>query len=68
MESLQKLFEKKIAWKKCGVKNDEFIFSDNGKSFKLKMNDFPDEVMFTVSFENESIDIDDLPKKWKIEV
>jgi len=38
----------------------------NGERYKLQMNDFPDEPLFTVLSENESEDFDDPPLMWFI--
>lgn len=32
----------------------------------LRMNDFPDEPMWTLFYKGESLDFDDEPKNWKI--
>jgi hypothetical protein len=39
----------------------------NGHDCSLRMNDFPDEPLYTVAVEGVSIDIDDAPLMWSIE-
>lgn len=65
MSDLEGLFHKKVVWIRDENRKG-WVFVENGNEFFLKLNDFPDEVMHTVSFGDKSINIDDLPKKWKI--
>lgn len=64
--SIETIFKQKAVWKQnndCRVLFETII---NNKLYLLKMNDFPEEPMYTVSDSFESIDFDDLPKNWKI--
>ena len=36
----------------------------NGYTYLLKVNDFPDESMYTLYCNNQSIDLDDVPSCW----
>lgn len=37
-----------------------------GEICTLKMNDFPDESMYTLTWRDETIDFNDTPKSWSV--
>lgn len=53
-----------IDWKKTAPTHWESTVG--GRRCLLVMNDFPDEPLFTVSIEGESLDLDDAPTLWHI--
>lgn len=67
MNILEGLFKKNVLWERDKESDDNFKHVENGVLFSLTINDFPDEVMFTLASNGESIDFDDLPNTWKIE-
>ena len=64
--NIKNIFKQKIIWK-LKEKNDLLFEVDiNGELFFLKINDFPEESMYTVTNNYESIDFDDKPECWEI--
>jgi hypothetical protein len=45
---------------------DSYEGNLNGEKILVKLNDFPDEVMYTIFFKNDELHLDDLPDGWKI--
>jgi hypothetical protein len=37
-----------------------------GEIIKMRLNDFPDEIAFTLFFGGQEIDLEDIPKTWHI--
>ena len=58
------LIELAIAWKESGQKSWTAVV--DGRPAKLRQNNFPDEPLYTVEFDGQSVDIDDVPKRWVI--
>jgi len=58
------LLKENIIWQRVNV--GEFISSVDKVECRLRMNDFPDEPMYTLMFKGESIDFDDKPANWEI--
>lgn len=65
MTSASDLLRIQIRWRKIAAGVWEARV--DGRRCVLTMNDFPEEPLYTVSFEEESIDIDDAPAGWVIE-
>lgn len=62
----KKIFDKRLKWSRV----EDVIFKPSNKkidSLFLRMNDFPEEPLFTIFYDNQTFDIDDLPKKWSID-
>jgi len=66
MKILKKLFRKKIIWREVTPNGVEFIADINGEICKLRINDFPDEPFFTLTYKEMQFDFDDEPKTWEI--
>ena len=48
-----------------GINGECYIASDNGKALCIRMNDFPEEPLYTLIINGEDIiHFDDWPKKW----
>jgi hypothetical protein len=63
----EKIFTEKLHW--TPDVNTERFFRANEYDYtdcKLRMNDFPDEHMWTLFYKGDSIDFDDTPKSWNI--
>lgn len=63
--SMKKILETKLHWRpKEGSENeyvnDHFPYDD----CHLRMNDFPEEIMWSLFFHGEQLDFDETPKKW----
>ncbi len=66
MDDLKELFNVEIIWKEVTPGGVEFIAEINGEKYELRMNDFPDEPLYTISYKGMELDFDDAPKIWKI--
>lgn len=61
-----KYFSKTLTWMK--TEHAEFPFSTwvNGECWEIRINDFPEEPLYTLLIEkNPVIHFDDWPKRWK---
>ena len=59
--------EKSINWGKAQDNNMDIIFTAtiNGDEWNIRINDFPDEPLYTLIINSEEIiHFDDLPDKW----
>ena len=54
-----------VAWRK--VSDGLWIAHIRGAECFLRMNNFPDEPLYTIKAGDTSIDVDDAPPAWKIE-
>ncbi|SNB85173.1 Zn-dependent protease with chaperone function [Agrobacterium sp. 719_389] len=62
-EPIQRLLKEKIVWaKEAGTPQWHGIH--DGEKCELKMNDFPDEPLYTLVWRGERIDFDDAPSSW----
>ena len=67
MKKIKDIFNEYLIWEEELLTSDTFISDQYPiKECYLKMNDFPDEPMWTLFYKNESADFDDTPKKWVI--
>ena len=58
--------ESSIVWLEVESGGVDFRATVNGHLCFLRMNDFPDEPLYTLSIENESVDLDQPPAGWII--
>jgi len=59
--------DRTILWKKHEL-NIRYWFADiDGKAVFLRMNNFPDEPLYTLISKNVIKDYDDLPQNWIVE-
>ena len=63
--SVRDLLKVRIVWKR--VVPGRWGATVEGVACSLRMNDFPDEPLYTVSALGEEIDLDDAPQSWRIE-
>ncbi len=66
MMSTAELLKHKINWINHSSNIRYWYFEEQGKIILLRMNDFPDEPLYTVINGLEITDIDDLPKNWHV--
>lgn len=66
MELFEKLLKKKIIWKEKKVGGVEFFAIVEGENYELKMNDFPDEPLYTLKYRGMKSNFDDVPENWVI--
>lgn len=61
---IDEIQRKEIKWER--VKVGEYVATYRGQKCILVMNDFPDEPLYTLTYNNESVDFDDKPPCWFI--
>lgn len=67
MKSIDNLFNMKLIWKSEKDTSPFFYCNKFSKNeCYLRMNDFPEEPMWTLFYNGESIDFDDSPELWGI--
>jgi hypothetical protein len=58
------LFEEPITWRKT-LLGGGYVATYQGRQLKLRMNDFPDEQLFTLFVNGAPVtDFDDWPSRW----
>jgi hypothetical protein len=65
MIKLEDFLLKRIKWSK----KEECLYEPSNRKIEglyLRLNDFPEEPMFTVLYKGLELDIDDKPKRWAI--
>ena len=65
--NIEKLLNEKIIWKPEISGGIWYKTTFNGEKYKLRMNDFPDEPLYTLISNSEQIDVEDQPKSWTVE-
>lgn len=60
-----KIIASEVYWHRADACKYFAIFED--KRYDLTLNDFPDEPLYTLSFENSCIDIENGPRGWTFE-
>jgi len=65
--TIENLLKTKVKWKKHKVSSRFFYHQSNDQISLLRINDFPDEPLFTVISGLEIKDMDDKPLEWKLE-
>ena len=66
MTNISLLFNKQITWKFVKPGGIEFYAIVDGQKCELRMNNFPEEPLYTLEYMNQTIDFDDRPKTWKL--
>ena len=62
---VQNYLEEKIAWEKGTDPKYPFVASIDGERCVVRLNDFPDESLYTLIVNDiEIADFDDWPKQW----
>ena len=64
--SLKELLRAHVVWRR--VAPGRWLAIVSGEECSLAMNDFPDESLYTVCAFGDTIDIDDAPITWTIEM
>lgn len=65
--SFRQLLLEKITWNPNPNKKGEYISDKYSKNVCcLRMNDFPDEPLWTLFCKGEMLDIEETPSKWKV--
>ena len=63
---IEELLKNKIIWKKGENRNVFYKSTFNGSLCVLQMNDFPDEPLYTLFWNDEVLDIEDKSDLWEI--
>ncbi len=66
MNELKSILKKRINWQKSDESNYIFTTIIDGKLWKLRLNDFPEEILCTVIWEGGQQDLDDLGEHWTL--
>lgn len=66
MIDLENLFRQSINWQVNEAADDAFYAYVNGERCELRMNDFPDEPLYTLTYRGQSVDFDDRPQTWTL--
>jgi hypothetical protein len=66
MDDISSLFKEQINWQCVKLGRSKFYASVDGERCELRMNDFPEEPLYTLTFRGQSIDFDDRPKTWTL--
>ncbi len=64
MNDVERLFSQRITWEEQGPESRWFHALVNGETCTLRMNDFPDEPLYTLTFRGQSVDFDNRPAAW----
>jgi hypothetical protein len=64
MDTLKTILKKTLVFNEDKNDTDFFINHLNGNSIRIRMNDFPDEIMYSIFYKDETLDLDDLPDNW----
>jgi hypothetical protein len=65
-EKIRALFAVPVRWHEVESGGNEFMSVVNGQTCKLRINDFPDEPLYTLTIDGEHYDFDDKPSTWII--
>ena len=60
------LFNKQINWQSVKSERAKFYTYIDGERCELRMNDFPEEPLYTLTFRGQSMDFDDRPQIWTL--
>ena len=63
---IKQFFKYQIKWVQDN-EDSSFFKTDFNSTFRLRMNDFPSEPMYTFIALGEDVDFDDLPNVWTIQ-
>jgi hypothetical protein len=61
---LEQLRQAHINWEYTNDSKYVFFANFNGKTVRLRLNDFPDEPICTVIINNQEIDVEPFPDNW----
>ena len=64
---LQVLQNTEITWIATNSDSTFFEAVFEGEHVQIRMNDFPDEPIYTAFFRDEEIDIEESPRKWHLQ-
>ncbi len=64
--NIQDIIEKRIFWHQDKKESTRFYSELNGVKVYLRINNFPEEPLYTVFLGTDSLDIEDKPVKWII--
>ena len=66
LDLIEQLQQARVDWQP--TKNSPYTFEALfcGKQVLLRLNDFPEEPLCTVIFDNHEQDLDDFPKSWTL--
>ena len=62
------LLSKKIFWKKHETDKRYFYHYEGDKVILLRINNFPEEPLYTIINGLDILDMEDRPKEWKLEI
>lgn len=63
---LENLQNANILWKEVTDSDAIYEAVFDGEPVKLRLNDFPDEVAYTLFFRDEELDLEERPKGWHL--
>lgn len=59
----KEIFNEEISWQKGA--DEIFLYERKDKNWKIRINDFPDEMLYTLFINDEPVlDFDDWPEYW----
>lgn len=61
---IAKIQNAQLTWKRTGSKDAIYGAKCEGEAFKLRLNDFPDEVLLTLFVHDKEIDLEEMPEGW----
>ena len=64
---IKELVKLKIKWTKKNQSKVLYVNNIEGVEVGLRLNDFPDEPLITVSTDEEVLDMEDMPENWKLQ-
>jgi hypothetical protein len=65
ISNIRDLFNREIQWSEETSGGTQFYAYIDGDLCQLKMNDYPDEPLYTLRWHDFSVDLDDRPTKWE---
>lgn len=63
---IKEIQEAEITWIATNADASLFEAVFHGEHFQLSLNDFPDEPMFTLFFQDKNVDVEESPKGWHL--
>jgi hypothetical protein len=64
--TVKELLKRKIDWQKTSDNAYMFTCMIDGQVFKLRLNDFPEEPLCTIIWDDGEQNLDDLGKEWTL--
>jgi hypothetical protein len=61
---IEQVMNEEVFWEKVTPEGVEYTATVKGRACKLRMNDFPEEPLYTLTVGDEQVDLDDAPKSW----